>query len=116
MRALALAAALVAPSLMPSLASAECRFAAIGAGCAAVERTRIVTVKVAPAPPPVEIGEVLERGRYSMLMNAAYYGLPLPQDGDGWVYFRIERDVYRVDYRSMTVLERATGETARNFP
>ena len=98
-------------------AQAQCRFAAIGAGCAEVEQSepRMVMVKARPpAPPPVEIGEVLERGQYSMLMNAAYYGLPLPRDG--WVYFRIDRDVYRVDYRTMTVLERATGETARNFP
>ncbi len=49
-----------------------------------------------------------------MVMDARWYGLPPAQDG--WVYFRIERDVYRVDYVTMTVLERATAEAGRNWP
>ncbi|WP_394152494.1 hypothetical protein [Loktanella salsilacus] len=73
-------------------------------------------VSVAPqrTPPPVAIGEVIPKGKYSMVMDARWYGLPPAQDG--WVYFRIERDVYRVDYVTMTVLERATAEAGRNWP
>ena len=113
LRAACLAALAVVGTLPAPPLQAQCRMASIGAGCSTPPVRR-----VAPAarlgPPPVEIGEILDRGRYSMLMNAAYYGLPLPQDG--WVYFRIERDVYRVDYRTMEVLERATAEAARNWP
>ncbi|KQI68483.1 hypothetical protein AN189_09185 [Loktanella sp. 3ANDIMAR09] len=86
--------------------------AAIGAGCATAPIRKVTPP--APEPAPVNIGDVLEPGQYSMVMNAAYYGLPLPRDG--WVYFRISRDVYRVDYRTLTVLERATDGAARNWP
>ena len=73
-----------------------------------------VSVPVKKLPPPVTIGEVIQKGKYSMVMDARWYGLPPAKDG--WVYFRIERDVYRVDYVTMTVLERATAETGRNWP
>ena len=85
--------------------AAQCRMAAAGA-------CHVVPVK--KSPPPVAIGEVIPRGKYSMVMDATYYGLPPAQDG--WIYYRIEKDVYRVDYRTMTVLERATEETSRNWP
>jgi hypothetical protein len=61
----------------------------------------------------VEIGQVLERGQYSMLMNARYYGLPTVSDG--WVYIRIEDEIYRVDWRSHEVLERVTHKASRNW-
>lgn len=66
-----------------------------------------------PAGPAVEIGEFLKRGQYSLLLNAGYYGLsPV---SDGWVYLRIARDVYRVDWHSQEVLELVTHLTAPNF-
>jgi hypothetical protein len=86
-------------------AQAQCRMAAAGA---------CVSVPIKKSLPPVTIGEVIQKGKYSMVMDARWYGLPPAQDG--WVYFRIERDVYRVDYITMTVLERATAETGRNWP
>jgi hypothetical protein len=46
-------------------------------------------------------------------MNARYYGLPTVSDG--WVYFRIKDDIYRVDWRSHTVLERVTHQASRNW-
>ena len=92
-------------STLASTASAQCRMAAAGA-------CHVVPVK--KAPPPVEIGEIIPRGKYSMVMDATWYGLPPAQDG--WIYYRIGRDVYRVDYRTMEVLERATEETSRNWP
>ena len=90
---------------LSSAASAQCRMAAAGA-------CHVVPVK--KAPPPVEIGEIIPRGKYSMVMDARWYGLPPAKDG--WIYYRIERDVYRVDYRTMEVLERATDEAGRNWP
>lgn len=92
---------------LPTLAHAQCRIAVAGANCVAIPRP------LAPAPGPVEIGEVLERGKYSMLMNARYYGLPTVSDG--WVYFRIEDEIYRVDWRSHKVLERVTHQASRNW-
>ena len=96
---------LVAFSIFATEASAQCRMAAAGS-------CKVVPVR--KVPPPVEIGEIIPRGKYSMVMDARWYGLPPAQDG--WIYYRIGRDVYRVDYRTMEVLERATDETSRNWP
>ncbi len=90
---------------LATTASGQCRMAAAGA-------CQVVPVK--KVPPPVAIGEVIERGRYSMVMDATWYGLPPAQDG--WIYYRIEDEVYRVDYRTMKVVERATDEASRNWP
>lgn len=88
-------------------ASAQCRIAIAGTACVAVPQTS------APDPGPVSVGEILERGAYSMLMNARYYGLPDARDG--WVYFRIEDDIYRVDWKSHEVLERVTDQAGSNW-
>ncbi len=98
--------ALIAATL-PTLSHAQCRIAVAGTSCVAIPRPLV------PVPGPVEIGDVLERGEYSMIMNARYYGLPTVSDG--WVYMRIEDDIYRVDWRSHTVLERVTHKASRNW-
>ena len=49
-----------------------------------------------------------------MVMDARWYGLPPARDG--WVYFRVEDDVYRVDFMTREVLERATAEAGANWP
>ncbi|MFZ3582655.1 hypothetical protein ACOI1H_10850 [Loktanella sp. DJP18] len=92
-------------TLLATTAAGQCRMAAAGA---------CHVIPVAKSPLPVAIGEVIERGRYSMVMDATWYGLPPARDG--WIYFRIEDEVYRVDYRTMTVVERATEEASRNWP
>ena len=92
---------------LPTLAAAQCRMAVAGASCVVVPQSQ------ANSEPPVEIGEVLERGQYSMLMNSRYYGLPAVSDG--WVYMRIEDDIYRVDWRSHKVLELVTDQANRNW-
>ena len=100
----------------PVVSSAQCLTASTGAGCA----TAPVTVAppspepVSLGPGPVEIGAILPKGEFSMLMNATWYGLPPAKDG--WVYFRVEDDVYRVDFQTREVLERATSEVGRNWP
>ena len=99
-------AAVIAASL-PSVAASQCRIAVPGTACVSVPQTS------APRPGPVTVGEVLERGEYSMLMNATYYGLP--RVSDGWVYMQIETDIYRIDWRSHKVLERVTHLASRNW-
>ncbi len=98
-------------------AAAEgCSTASSGAGCVVAAAPTTVSLEASepdPAGPLVEIGQVLERGQFSMLLNADYYGLPPVRDG--WVYLRIGHDVYRVDWRSHEVLERVTHQTASNF-
>ncbi len=101
-----ISATIIAASL-PTVAQAQCRIAVAGTNCVAIPQP------LTPLPGPVEIGEVLERGQYSMLMNARYYGLPIVSDG--WVYMRIEDEIYRVDWRSHTVLERVTHLASRNW-
>ncbi|EYD74733.1 hypothetical protein Rumeso_03686 [Rubellimicrobium mesophilum DSM 19309] len=66
----------------------------------------------APAP-LVEVGDVLPRGAYSLILDASYYGLP--SASDGWVYMRVGRDAYRVDWQTHQVLERVTDKAAANF-
>ena len=102
--ALLIAAALA----LPQAAQAQCRINVPGTSCVAVEPTSFT-----PLPDPVEIGEVLERGEYSMMLNAGYYGLP--PVSDGWVYMKIEHDIYRVDWRSHTVLEKVTDQASLNW-
>lgn len=103
--------------IAPSLGMSQCLTASTGAGCSTArvivappaENTRRVL-----GPAPVEVGAILPKGEYSMLMNATWYGLPPAKDG--WVYFRVKNDVYRVDFITREVLERATAEVARNWP
>ncbi len=92
---------------LPQMGVAQCRIAVAGTACVAIPKP------TTPRPGPVEIGQVLERGQYSMLMNARYYGLPTVSDG--WVYMRIEDEIYRVDWRSHEVLERVTHKASRNW-
>ncbi|HEV8036901.1 hypothetical protein [Yoonia sp.] len=92
---------------LPTISQAQCRIAVAGTACVAIPQP------LTPQPGPVEIGETLERGQYSMIMNARYYGLPTVSDG--WVYFRIEDEIYRVDWRSHEVLERVTDQASRNW-
>jgi len=93
--------------LAPSGALAQCRIAVAGTGCVSVPKPLV------PKPDPVEIGQTLERGKYSMLMNARYYGLPAVSGG--WVYMEIEEEIYRVDWRSHEVLEKVTHLASRNW-
>ena len=99
--------AAVIAALLPLSANAQCRIAVAGTACAAIPQSST------PSPGPVNIGDVLDRGKYSMLMNARYYGLPNARDG--WIYMQIEDEIYRVDYRSHEVLERVTHKASRNW-
>ncbi|WP_089990673.1 hypothetical protein [Cognatiyoonia koreensis] len=100
-------------ALFATTADATCRIQTTLGSCQTPPRS--------PKPPaaglgpaPIEIGTILERGEYSIVLNSQWYGLPRPKDG--WVYFRIQDDVYRVDYETREVLERATREANQNWP
>lgn len=104
-----LVALVIMTALHTGPAIAQCRMAIAGANCVTVPEAS----RRPPPPPPVEIGQILERGEYSMLMNARYYGLP--SVSDGWVYMRIEDDIFRVDWRTHEVLEMVTDQANRNW-
>lgn len=93
-------------------ASAECRTAETGAGCVTVPGVRLGPPEL--RPPPVEIGARLPRGRYDIVHETEWYGLP--RATGTWVYMRIEDDLYRVDWRTMEVLERVTQAMRRPWP
>lgn len=98
---------------LTSQADASCLTANTGAGCHTAPRAATPpTAGLGPAP--VEIGTILPEGEYTMILNSQWYGLPRPKDG--WVYFRIVDDVYRVDFATRKVLERATREASANWP
>ena len=105
---------LVVLGLLPAMAEAQCLTANTGAGCATARIITVAPTMRGLGPPPVEIGDILPRGKYSMVLNARWYGLPDARDG--WVYVRVEDDLYRVDYRSMEVLERMTAKAGKNWP
>lgn len=123
--ALALAATI---SLFPLAVSAECATADAGARCLSVLPDTIglevpsrpegfgeVEARSSASTPSalVDVGAVVPRGEYSIIINADYYGLP--PVSDGWVYMRIGQDAFRVDWQSHQVLERVTEEAAANF-
>lgn len=85
----------------------------IGAADASANRIAAGGAKFQRAPEPVypvDIGQELPLNYY-MLANSASYGLPRPSDG--WTYFRVEREVYRVNLVSRQVLERVTEQLQR---
>jgi len=121
LRAAALAPA-VALLVIPALAQAGCSTAAAGARCIKIiePAAQLATVveaatmtSASAATPLVDVGDVLPRGRYSVILNADYYGLS--PASDGWVYMRVGQDAYRVDWHTHEVLERVTNRVAANF-
>ena len=63
--------------------------------------------------PLYEPGDVLPRGRYSMLMNSAYYGLPPAPEGT--LYFQVDLKVLLVDRTTYEVLADVSREVAATF-
>ena len=58
-----------------------------------------------------EIGETLPRGKYQVLLNTEYYGLPAT-DGSFW-YFKVDRRVLKVAPNTMVVLADVTRDASR---
>lgn len=111
----------VAAVLCPAIAAADCSG---GSGCALnidvparpahiVEAAIMSMASASAVMPLVDVGETLTRGEYPIIINAEYYGLPAVSGG--WVYMRVGKDAYRVDWQSHKVLERVTDQAAANF-
>lgn len=94
------------PCLLATTAEAQCRIQTSGSNCVRVPDSQIT-------PRAYNAGDILPRGEFNMLMNSRYYGLPRARDG--WVYFRVDRDIMRVDLATMEILEIVTDEASRNF-
>lgn len=81
---------------------------------ACVEGTKCLTVpKAQVTVSPYAVGDFLPRGKYQILLNAQYYGLPAAKDGS-W-YFKVDRRVMRVRPDTLEVLEDVTDQTNRAF-
>ena len=103
--------AMVALSLIvPSPAVAQCRLATTGAACVSVP---VREAHVYPDDGPVAVGATLPRDTWPTLWETEYHGLPRP--AEAWIYVRVEDDLYRVDWRTMEVLERVTHRMRRPF-
>lgn len=81
---------------------------------ACVPGTKCVTVPDSQITvSPYGVGDMLPRGKYQVLLNAQYYGLPQAKDGS-W-YFKVDRRVMRVRPDTLEVLEDVTDQTNRAF-
>jgi hypothetical protein len=100
----------VAGLALPQAAQALCM--ASGAGCEAGAGGGRFLKPAKVTPKPYDVGDILP-DEYLMLTNTGYYGLPPAQDG--WVYFRVQHWLFRVDLRSRRILEDATYEANRAF-
>ena len=70
-------------------------------------------VVAAATTPSYAVGDRLPEGRYYMLMNRSYYGLPAI---DGyWRYYRVEGRVLKVHPDTLEVIGDATGLTNAAF-
>lgn len=114
-RFVAAVAALLAGTALASPSQAACATATTGALCVAAAAPAPVLAAYVPAPaaPALAPGDVLEPGGFSVLLNAAYYGLP--PAADGWVYVRAGRQLVRMDWRSRTVIDDVTAGAGANF-
>ena len=78
---------------------------------ACVSGMKCITVPQAQRSPQLELGDTLPRGKYQMVLNSRYMGLPRPDEGT--VYYRVDHRILRVDMWSLVVLEDMTGTGAR---
>lgn len=63
--------------------------------------------------PIYEQGDILPRGRYSMLMNSAYHGLPPAPEGT--LYFEVDLKVMLVDIETYEILQDVSRDVAATF-
>lgn len=72
---------------------------------------KCITIENFDDSAPYEVGDTLPRGKYRVLLNTTYHGLPA-SDGSFW-YFRVGRHVLQVDSQSMEVLADVTRKARR---
>lgn len=78
---------------------------------ACISGMKCITVPESQKSPQLELGDVLPRGKYQMVLNSRYMGLPRPDEGT--VYYRVDHRILRVDMMTLTVLEDMTWSGAR---
>ncbi|MEM9343777.1 MAG: hypothetical protein AAGA87_12095 [Pseudomonadota bacterium] len=76
-----------------------------------LEGMKCITIESFDDTAPYAVGETLPRGKYRVLLNTTYHGLPA-SDGTFW-YFRVGRHVLQVDSQSMEVLADVTRKARR---
>lgn len=79
-------------------AAQSCDMSNTGAKC-------IAAVSAGTAAPLVAPGDTLPP-RYYVLLNTEYFGLP--PASDGWLYFEVERRIFRVESRTRRVIDDVT--------
>ena len=84
---------------------------AASAAPACPEGTKCLTVTGVRSEAPYAPGDILPAGKYDVLLNSTYHGLPA-SDGSFW-YFKVGRYVFKVDPPTMTVLEDVTSDARR---
>ncbi|EKE45538.1 hypothetical protein OCGS_0628 [Oceaniovalibus guishaninsula JLT2003] len=100
-----LAILLAALMASPPVPAAACATAATGAGCATPLSSGKAGkwLRVPPRPTAFAVGDTLPTDRHMTVTGTEYLGLPPARDG--WLYYRVGREIYRVDRRTGTVLE-----------
>lgn len=106
-------AALLLALIWPDPIEAQCRMASAGRCISVPPSQRTEPRRRVDQPDLVEVGDILERGQYSIMMDRSYYGLPPVENG--WVYMHIGDEIYRVDWATHEVLEKVTWWANRNF-
>jgi len=96
-----IAAALIAATCVVAPVHAACKIP--GAKCLSPEKKAAI--------PRYEIGTQLPRGKYQVLLNTEYFGLPAT-DGSFW-YFKVNRRVLKVRPDTMEVLSDVTRIASR---
>ena len=109
LRATSLAFGLLA--LTAPAASAQCATAGTGAKCAVAGQGLSgggagKWLRAPERPPAARVGDRLVPGEHFRLINTRRYGLP--PAGDDWVYYKLDRDIFRVDRDTLEVLEDVT--------
>ena len=81
---------------------------------ACVTGAKCITIPESQRSESYEIGDVLPRGKYQMMINSRYNGLPKPDQGT--LYFKVDHRVLRVELNTLMVVEDMTyvaGRVAR---
>jgi len=78
---------------------------------ACVSGAKCITIPDSQKSKQFEIGDVLPRGKYQMMLNSRYNGLPKPKDGT--LYYKVDHRILRVEMNSLKVVEDMTYVAGR---
>ena len=78
---------------------------------ACVTGAKCITIPDSQKSEMLEIGDTLPRGKYQMMLNSRYNGLPKPAQGT--LYFKVEHRILRVELNTLMVVEDMTYVAGR---